>query len=338
MGRKSAIWKRKGRGYHTTINGCVYFLGHDKAEAHTRFRDLMMQQMPTRPGKHSIADLVVLYLKAVHGRIAPKTYKHYKSSLEAWVEHTTHLRPAELRAYHLYEWLEQQSTWGQSMRATVASHVRIWSSWAEQRDYIDADRLRKVRVDPILVRKPAKPEDLLKLEAAITSDDFRDAYVFLYDTGCRPGELYTLTAERVDLAESTALVCGKTGDRTVGLTPRLVAILRRRALRWPEGAVFRREDGEPWTASALRNRFERFQKLAKCSSHIVPYHPRHDLYRRWTAAGVEELVVAKQLGHFKAGLPHLQMLAKTYAHVGGHPLAQAARLVEPGEAKKRKRG
>lgn len=334
MGRPSKIWTRKGRGFFTTLHGRQIPLGTDLKKAKQRFKQLLASSTPILPGQFSVAQLVGLFLTECDRRIAKnemssETVKSYRSYLNRWAEACRRVRPEHLRAYHVQAWVSSHPTWNSTTSADAISRVKIWSAWCEANGYLDADRLRSARAPQRLTRDAADPDDLLKLERAIACPYFRDWFQVLYDTGCRPGELRRLEASHVDFQRSTAIVRGKTGPRLIGLTERALGILRRCSAVNPNGHVLRAPGGGEWTQSTIKYHLGKWRLVAKVPSTTVAYHLRHDLHRRWSAAGNSDLTIAAQLGHRTLqGQPRLSLLASTYAHVGAEPLAAAAQQAE----------
>ena len=281
----SKIWERKGRGYWTTISKRQHFLGHDLAKAKRRFRELQLSAPITTTTRHSLQDLIVLYLRDAKTRLKPRSFSNCKDYLERWLGEYQDVRSAELRAYHIREWLSKHPTWNATTRKHAGAIIKGWSKWCEAEGLLDIDRLRSAKLPTALTREAADPADLIRLEKAIRDDAFRDFYVVLYDTGARPGEIAGLTADRVSIATSTALVHGKKRDRVIGLTPRALEIVRRLALARPEGLLFLTRTGSRWSQQRQKDAFDRWQIVAGCVGRVVPYSLRHDLYRRWTARG-----------------------------------------------------
>ncbi len=186
MGRHGKPWKRKGRpGWFCEIGGVQHSLGTDKRRAELEFHRLRSQSKPITPGKHSLAQLVAIYLHWVKPHIKPVTYSNYYKSLQSWVDAHHDVRPADLRVYHFDQWFAAHPTWGPTQRNSAGRHIKTWSAWAADRDYLDADRLRRGKLPTALKREAAPVEDLERFEAAITDPHFLDYYHVLYDTGVR---------------------------------------------------------------------------------------------------------------------------------------------------------
>ena len=332
MGRTSRVWERKGRGYFTTLHKRQRYLGENLKEAKAKLKQLIAADKPQHHSDYTVRQLVDMFLAELADRLAQKdvsayTYANLKSTLARWAEACRRIKPDDLRAYHLKAWCKAHPEWNQSSRSTAVRRVKAWAAWAKRDGHLDFNHLRDAQAGDQLKREAADPADLAKIEAAIDRDCFRDFYRVLYDTGCRPGELKTLTVSSVDWGLSTAVVVGKSGSRAIGLTSRSLEILRRCSLARPEGSLLRTTTGADWSPRAIHQQWSRACRLAGVKS-VCPYHLRHDLHRRWSAAGISDLVIASQLGHTGIDLARLRLLASTYAHVQAEPLAAAARLSE----------
>jgi integrase len=339
LARTPKIWPRKGRGYFTTLNGQQIPLGRDLRAAKIEFRRLQLAGKAVSRGEYSTAELVDLYLadcakRVAKNKLAPSTLESYGSYLLRWARACRRLAPDLIRVHHLDAWVEShEATWSPDTQALAIRIVQGWSAWCAAKDYIDADRLAAAKSPAKIPRSPAAAADLLAMGAAITDPDFADWFWLLYDTGCRPGELRRLSAADVDWARGAATVSGKTGERLIGITERSMAILRRRRSDWKEGPLLRTLHGVPWTKGSIQYHWHKW----RLNTHLIPYHCRHALWARWHAAGVSDVVIARQLGHTSAGLPHLRLLITTYSHADADVLAAAARAAAQ-SAKASKRG
>jgi integrase len=324
MPRPPKLWRRKGRpGWWTTIAGRQIPLGEDRGAAEREFHRLRGSGRLVQPGRATIRDLVDQYLSWAETRVKANTHMQYRNYLQSWVAHAGSLSPAALTVDHVQHWVDGHG-WGQSSRSLALTILRIWAGWCEDRGYSLMRVVRKAKKPPILRRQPPMPGALEEVLAAFVSADFADFVAVLFDVGCRPGELASLEASRIDWEESTAWVIGKTGKRLVGLTAQAVAILRRHAERHPSGAVFRNRNGDPWQDEAISVQFWRARerikrRTGKDVGAVVSYHLRHAFWGRAHRAGLSDIVIAKQMGH-----ANLNMLAKHYADVEPEMLRDAA--------------
>lgn len=113
---------------------------------------------------------------------------------------------------------------------TVHSELRVLRSawrWYLDLSGLPAMTIPSVRVVQSPVRNrytPSAPEVLAVLEQLRGWS--RTAVAVLFATGARPGEVRDLTWEQVNFSRRTAVLDGKTGPRTVPLSPDILRILR----------------------------------------------------------------------------------------------------------------
>ncbi len=340
MGRTSKVWKRKDRGFWSTVHRRQIFLGYDLNQAKRKLAALLKSSQPILPGQFSVAELVKIFLADCNERIeademSRETFKSYRSYLLRWAEACRRIRPEHLRAYHLKAWIDSHETWNTTSSADAVSRVKLWSRWCVSEGYLETDGLSTARAPQRLTRDAADPEDLLRLERAIGCPFFRDWFHCLYDTGCRPGELRALCTNDFNLLNRTAQVIGKSGQRIVGLAPRMRDILKRLSLVHPSGPLLRTVNGAEWTQSNIKYHWDRWRTIAGLPGTLVPYHVRHSLWSRWHAAGISDIVISRQLGHFSKGVPHIRLLQSTYGHASATDLAQAAQLASSNDQKRK---
>ncbi len=327
MGRTGKPWTRNGRpGFFATIDGRQVFLALERKEAEREFHRLKLEETPRPVGKYSVPDLVEIYLEEIADQIKPKTYKNYYEALQTWGKDHASIAPKELRAFHLTRWLKKHTEWKQSMRKLQGSIVKMWSAWADGEGYIDGDRLRKARLPESIKRDAADPDELVRIERTITDPYFLAYWVVLYDTGARPGEIASLEASAINWSTSTAVVDGKRGQRIIGVSARSVEWLRAAFAQYPEGPILRTSHGALWSENVRRNHLEKWKARTepRVDAALTLYHCRHDLYRRWHAAGVADVIISRQMGHTLRGAPSLSLLVGVYAHSDASALALAA--------------
>ncbi len=309
MGRRGGIWLRQDRNtWFATIHGRQVNLGPDREQAECEFH--RRKSLPRTPDVARLETQVLadVYLEWAKKRLKPVTWISYQRTLQEWVDAYGRTPAVDLRAYHLTEWIEEHESWNVSSRHLAASIVKIWSRWCLGQGYLEINRMGSARCPKMRSRLPAPAGDLEKLLGAVDNRHFRDFLVVLLDTGCRPGEIRSLTASAINFNDGLAMVSGKQGERVVGLSGRALNILRPLAKRWPEGAVLREPNGNPWASTTLGRYFRHTCRLAGIAQ-ITPYHCRHDFWRRAIEGGADSVTVAKQLGH-----KSLTTLINHYAH------------------------
>lgn len=337
MGRPAKIWWRAERNeWFATINRKKTPLGPDHKAAEREFHRLKAEQNRSEVDTLAVWVLVERYLDWASTRVKPISHKTYAATLQTWIDTWGNLLAMELRPYHVTRWLAQNERrevwfkdkkgtrrkkwvgWGRSTQSLHTLIVKIWSAWCQREGYLDVDRLRAVKAAGIAKRLPARSGDLQKLLAAEPKHVIHDFLVILSETGCRPGEIRNLEVHQIELANRVAHVIGKRGKRTVGLSTVAHKILSRLAPLWPHGPILRNELGEPWSVHQIKRRLDRLCDRLEIE-RVIPYHFRHDLWSRWTKAGIDSVLIARQLGHV-----NLTQLVSRYAHPDASQLASAA--------------
>ena len=91
------------------------------------------------------------------------------------------------------------------------------------------------------------------------------------------------------------------------------SITERRALKHPEGPIFRQEHGDPWDKNSVRCKFRRLKEKLGLPE-LCSYTLRHSFATRMLQASVDSHVVAKLMGHTST-----RMLEQRYSHIDSKP-------------------
>jgi integrase/recombinase XerC len=144
-------------------------------------------------------------------------------------------------------------------------------------------------------------------------DPFRDLFLFVWHTGCRPQEVRHIEPRHVDL-EGERIVFpaqeskGKRTKRIIYIQGEALEIIRRLIAERAEGKLFRNKRGMPWTKYALCNRFWRLSQATE--RKLCCYSARHGFAQRKLVQGIDHLSLAAVMGHRDGS-----MLARVYAHL-----------------------
>lgn len=307
MPRKPSIWKRKGRdGWWTTIAGRQVRLPDDYKQA--KEESSKLRTVKRRIVSVSIQESVDQFLHSVKDTTRPTTWASYEWYLQKLCNFAGQVPASSLSSNDLTKWMLARQ-WGTSTRHLAVSIAKLWGNWAAQQGHAPENPFKGIRRPRMARREPVRPEAMAAFVAAINSDELRDFVIVLLETGCRPGEVRTLDASSIDWDASTAIVRGKCGPRLVCLTARTMAILTRLRALYPDGPLLRNLAGAPWTIHRLGLHFRRTSERAG-GIGVVPYHCRHAFWGRARKAGVDSVVIARQMGH-----KDLTMLLQTYADV-----------------------
>ena len=135
-------------------------------------------------------------------------------------------------------------------------------------------------------------------------------------TGARPGELVKALRSHFDVRTGCVRFSGKTGSRTVPLSPAAIDLFKRLAQgKLPAANLLTRDDGKSWQRSDWYQLVRDAASKAKLPGGVVLYTLRHSWITEALLAGMPTLEVARLTG------TSLQMIERHY----GHLVAEAAR-------------
>jgi integrase len=279
----------------------------------------------------TVGEVIQQYLADAAARVKPRTLRTYNDFLRPFAAEHGRLSAAQL-APTLAESYCRRPGWSDATRCGFLGTLTTAFRWAERSRLVDRNPLAGVR-------RPAKPsrgakaliaaEEHARLLAAATPQ-FRLFLVVLHDTGCRPGEAASITAENFDavaklvrLAEHKTARLGKT--RTIFLTDATAELLSRQRERFPSGPLLRNGEGGPWKRTTLVKAMATARRRAGVP-HAICYGYRHTFATDGLERGVPDAQVAELLGHSGTATLH-----RHYSHL-------AARAAALREAANRVRG
>lgn len=129
-------------------------------------------------------------------------------------------------------------------------------------------------------------------------------------TGARPGELTSLRRSQFDHRAGDIAFKGKTGERTVPLSPAALVLFKRLAKRKMPGAfLLTDDDGKQWPHSGWDELVREAAKKAKLPKGVVLYTLRHSWITEALRGGMATLDVARLTG------TSLAMIEEHYGHL-----------------------
>lgn len=230
----------------------------------------------------------------------------------------------DLRPFHITRWLDSRPGWGQSTRRGAITAVKRALNWATDEGLIPANPLKAVKKPPVKRRdKVLTPEEQRAIASAPRDEAFRHFVLALRLTGCRPGEVASVTAAEVDLDAGTwTLRRHKSVKKTqrphvVYLPPELVELCRQLMALRPAGPLFLNSRGKPWSRNSIRCRFRRLRKKLNLDRGVTAYAYRHSYATAGLEAGVPLATMAELLGHADATMlnEHYNHLDQKAAHL-----------------------
>jgi integrase len=323
-GRIRKPWYRRSKGrWYVCIDGRQVNLGKDKAEAFRRFHRLMAGSEQAGPATTAqslpVSELAEQYLADMERRTTERTVYVARCYLKPILAECGGITAQALRKHHVEAAIRKHEGWNGTTENHVKSRVVAMMNWAVQEGLI--------AVNPIKgIKKPAARSR--GSQAVIETDErerlvraaptyLRNVLVALHQTGARPSEVLTVTAQEFDATLGLwVLHEHKTADSTVRprvvyLTPELTELCRELASKHPTGPLFRRASGKPFPpAYYLARLIRNLRRRLGLRESITPYSLRHTFATDALANGVPDAQVAELLGHSGTAMLH-----KHYAHL-----------------------
>jgi integrase len=234
------------------------------------------------------------------------------------------LRLSTLRAPELREWRDRlRGRGGKPLAAAAANRtltaLKAALNFAIYEGYAAAEltsELRRVRPLPGGKRRRDLYLDLEQRRALlrVATGAVRDLIEAVALTGARAGELVSACVSQFDARTQVMTFRGKTGERTVPLSPAAVALFERLAgARAPQARLLVRDDGRPWAHSDWDERVRDAARAAGLPSEpgagTCLYTLRHSFITEALLGGLSTLEVARLVG------TSVTMIEKHYGHL-----------------------
>ncbi len=316
--RQPRPWRRasKSNAWFAQVGGKQRFLAPTTATKDEAQKELYRILAESKEAAHaasrplSTADVLRHYMAAYRARVeAEKASKPCYNNC-AWflqrAEADIGMIPAaDLRAKDVLAWATRPG-WKESSKASAVKKIKSAFRFAVELGYLDINPIAGIRT-PTAKRRmkiPTEAQSLALIEAA--TSPFREVLWALLETGCRPKEVFGLTADRVNLDARTWLVQDKnrfkSGEewRTIYLSESMLELSRRQLERFPEGLIFRNSRGAAWNQSSVSNRLINIRTKLGLGPEVVAYACRHRFATRALVNGVPMATVAALMGHTSA--------------------------------------
>ena len=209
-------------------------------------------------------------------------------------------------------------------------------NWAAEMGFIENTPLKKVAKPPARRRdNPMAPTDFEAMLGKLNrGDPFRDLFLFVWHSGCRPQEARHIEARHAFIETESIVIPkeeakGKRRARVILLHGPALEIIRRLVKRRKQGKLFRNTRGQPWSKYAVCNRVYRLSRAA--GKPFALYDARHGYCQRLLEAGVNMTAVAELMGHANA-----MMVSSVYSHMNKATarLKEALRKADPASREK----
>lgn len=333
MGRRGHVWPRKGTGqFYCTIGGQQVPLGGDKDAAEREYHRLKSQHQEAAKVGMTLEALCDHFMDSIERECEPDTIEMYTRTLKRFMASVGKgIAPESIRTKDVSAWVAKNTRWNPTTKNRMITIVKRLYSWGVQEGHIEKNPIEGMEKPTALIRqKILTASQVETIFGLIKDQEFKDLLTALKDTGCRPGEAYKLTAERVDLDAGTWTVKNKTRKktgqeyRTIYLSPSMVELSRRLVSRHGSGLVFRNTQGGAWNRNNVTRRMGKLKKQTGFGAEMVAYSFRHLFVTDALERGVDPTVLAELVGH-----KSLSMILRVYSKLGQRVehLKRCARMI-----------
>lgn len=314
--------------WYVQIQGTQINLGKDKDAAFREFHRLMASDEPPRVSDSpSVLEILSRFLQWSASNHSEGTQKWYRWRIGLFIGHLsranlTHLKGADLRPFHLYDWVDNQPTWGPGYRHGCLRAVQRSFNWADEVGILKPSPIAKIKKPSPEQRTFVFTDEMLDKMLAATDEPFRQFLTAAIYTGARTFEIRRVTAKecRNNCTQWHWPKGKRNKPRTVYLPDNVVEIVRDLVELHPEGPIFRNTKGEPWTKNAINLRLQRLRAKLGLPKDAVPYSVRHTFATRRLEAGQDVLTVARLMGHSTTA-----MVDRIYSHLSDKYLEEEAK-------------
>lgn len=312
-------WKATHKCWYVKVAGQHIRLDPDEEKAQDLFYQVMAGRREIKPDA-LVVELILEYLLWSKKKHKARTHEWYKEHLESFSKHIGRLRVQSLKPLHIEKWVEKVfpntnngTTIGNAMRTVV----RVFN-WAKksgriaQSPLVGLERPRPTHRDVYLM-----PEEYKKMVASIKDERLLDLVVLMRESGCRPQEARHVESRHfsrhnkclvIPMEEAKGGPQGATEERVILLNDKVLEIVQRLSMKYPEGKLLRNSRGQPWTTGAFDQRCIKLSK--RLGFHVCPYAIRHTFATDAIIRGVDIVTIAELMGH-----KDLTMLKRIYQHV-----------------------
>lgn len=341
MPRKSAPWYRLDRQmWFFTDKGKQIPLGvsgpGNEQLAIAALAKLLagLQPAPAQPPAQTVAELVPVYLAT---RTVKKTsLDNYRHALTHFARVAGHLVPGNVTSA-VVEAASARPSWGPSTRCNFVGDVLGFLKWCGVTLKVKKPRKRSRGAKAALsAAQFAAVMELARnppgrMKNPRVRDDWPAYLTVLWETGARPQEIATLTAEEVDwdnrLVRRQEHKEEETGDRVIHFPAAAMAVLEAQRAKWPTGFLFRTRFQKHFRKREIVRRMLIISEAV--GFRVTAYSCRHSWATKALIVGVPDVVVAALLGHKGTA-----MLTMHYSHVSANAavLKAAAERASAGAA------
>jgi integrase len=328
---RKPYFKKSHKRWYVRFEGKDVPLGEDETQAFRKWSAMVEAGRMLGDPQMKLFVLVNAFLNDQDGLLSPERLslvEFYLSQLSASHGNTL---ASELTKGDVVRWVNSRDSWGEWAKHDAIACAKRMFNWA-----VDAGHMQRNPLKGLSNPEPASRQRVLTqdehqrlVQASRESKQNGEAfalYLIASRCGARPQQIRTVTASHV-VGSSWVFENHKTRKKTgkplvVYLHPCLATLCSMLRRKYPEGPLFRQDNGAPWTKDVAGRKFKRLREKLGIDSDVVLYSYRHTFATDALEAGNSEHIVAKLLGHTDT-----RMVSRVYGHVdGSHMIEAVARM------------
>jgi integrase len=274
---------------------------------------------PPAGSEPTVASVIDAYIESASKRLAQSTQDVNFYYLQSFAETHGWREVRECSASHVEQWLYGHEEWASDWTKNLAvRQVQTAFNWAHGKaKLIAANPFKGFTHRPGAPRRDMTADEFQAILRATKNGRrrkkptpgarFRQLLIFLWYTGCRPGEAAKLKWTDIDFERNAiVLVRHKTARTQRVARPRVVPLhpVVMRLLRWirklnqPGELVFLNHRRTPWNKNSLSLRVQRSREAAGVPDDVKLYGMRHAFgTRAIVKGGLDIKTVAELMGH-----------------------------------------
>ena len=254
-------WYRKRRGWYVTLDGRQTPLGSERESAFKKYHDLMRQPREQKIPAGSVVAIIDQFLDWVQKNRAADTYVWYQSRLQLFGRRYPDLQVGDFKPFHVQQWIDGFSNIASGTKRNYARSIIRCMNWAEEQGIVNRSPIAHFKKPKGGIRETViTPEEYDEILKCISNQPLRDLVTFAWETGARAAECLAIERRHLDLAGHRIVFPVQEEKmqripRIIYLTDKAEEIVRRLALKCPEGMIFRNTNGGPWTTKSVNCAF-----------------------------------------------------------------------------------
>lgn len=329
------VWKQRQRWCVVIRGKRVELDAHidDEAGARREWHRLMAVGTATGPASSS-SSMTAKHLLGLHDDYAKEnledlTYLWYVGHSKSFSAMHGNVPAEDVRPHHVDSWLASHQ-WARNTQRGAINAIKIAFAWAKKRGHIESNPLADVEKPKKSRRKAIiSAEQVAAFGEEMKDGPFRDLFMVVMITGCRPSEACKVETKHFDPKSATWTLHGKTTNatgklRVVYLPDAALEICKRLASRHRDGPLFRNAYGKPWNRHAYGHRVRRMRAKLKLGREVTMSSLRHLWITNALEDGIPIATVAELAGH-----SGVAMVSEAYSmlHQRTDHLREAANMI-----------